>query len=92
MILALTSDKLPPQQLYDAASTILLQRISQIRGVGQVLAGGSSAPAVRVDLNPTQLNHYGVSLDAVKNVFSCRRPIRLRVLSQTRAQLDDYGE
>ena len=44
MILALTSDKLKPPQLYDAASTVLMQRISQIRGVGQVIVGGSSAP------------------------------------------------
>jgi multidrug efflux pump len=70
MILALTSDKLSPPQLYDAASTILLQRISQIRGVGQVIVGGSSAPAVRVDLNPTQVNHYGLSLEAVRTVLS----------------------
>ncbi len=63
MIIALTSNKLKPPQLYDAASTILMQRISQIRGVGQVIVGGSSAPAVRVDLNPTQVNHYGLSLE-----------------------------
>jgi multidrug efflux pump len=70
MILALTSDKLGPAQLYDAAATILMQRISQIRGVGQVMVGGSSAPAVRVELNPTQVNHYGLSLDNVRNVLS----------------------
>jgi multidrug efflux pump len=72
MILALTSDKLQPPQLYDAASTILLQRISQIRGVGQVVVGGSSAPAVRVDLNPTQVNHYGVSLENVRTAISAQ--------------------
>jgi multidrug efflux pump len=70
MILALTSNKLSPPHLYDAASTVLMQRISQIRGVGQVIVGGSSAPAVRVDLNPTQLNHYGIGLDAARNVIS----------------------
>ena len=70
MILALTSDKLGPAQLYDAASTILMQRISQIRGVGQVMVGGSSAPAVRVELNPTQVNHYGLSLDNIRTVLS----------------------
>jgi multidrug efflux pump len=70
MILALTSEKLQPPQLYDAASTILLQRISQIRGVGQVIVGGSSAPAVRVDLNPTQVNHYGLSLEAIRTVIN----------------------
>jgi multidrug efflux pump len=72
MILALTSDKLAPPQLYDAASTILMQRISQIRGVGQVIVGGSSAPAVRVDLNPTQVNHYGLSLENVRTVLSAQ--------------------
>ncbi len=55
MIIALTSDKLAPSALYDAASTILQQRLSQITGVGQVVVGGSSARAVRIDLNPTQL-------------------------------------
>jgi len=72
MILALTSDKLQPPQLYDAASTILLQRISQIRGVGQVIVGGSSAPAVRVELNPTQVNHYGLSLETVRTAIAAQ--------------------
>src|SRR6476660_2575489 len=66
MIIALTSDKLPPPALYDAASTVLLQRISQIRGVGQVMAGGSSAPSVRIDVNPTQINHFGLGLENVR--------------------------
>ena len=66
MLVALTSDTVPPSGLYDAGSTILMQRISQISGVGQVTVGGSSAPAVRIDLNPTQLNHFGISLDQVR--------------------------
>ncbi|MBV8550197.1 MAG: efflux RND transporter permease subunit [Acidobacteriaceae bacterium] len=70
MIIALTSNKLPPSALYDAGSTILLQRISQIRGVGQVVVGGSSAPAVRIDVNPTQANHYGLSLDAIRTAIA----------------------
>ena len=70
VILALTSDTLPPPALYDAASTVLAQRISQIRGVGQVVVGGSSAPAVRIDLNPTMLNHFGLSLESVRNAIS----------------------
>jgi multidrug efflux pump len=69
-ILALTSDKLPPSALYDAASTVLAQRISQIRGVGQVIVGGSSSPAVRVDVNPTELNHYGLNLESVRSAIS----------------------
>ena len=72
MIIALTSDKLSPPQLYDAASTILLQRISQIKGVGQVTVGGSSAPAVRIDVNPTQINHFGLSLESVRTAISAQ--------------------
>ncbi|HEY6990187.1 MAG TPA: efflux RND transporter permease subunit, partial [Bryobacteraceae bacterium] len=72
MILALTSDKLPPPALYDAASTVLMQRISQIRGVGQVMAGGSSAPAVRIDVNPTQINHFGLSLENVRTAIAAQ--------------------
>ena len=60
MIIALTSDVYSKGQLYDAASTIMEQRLSQIQGVGQVSVGGSSLPAVRVEINPTQLNSYGL--------------------------------
>jgi multidrug efflux pump len=70
MLVALSSDKVPPSGLYDAASTVLMQRISQIPGVGQVVVGGSSAPAVRIDVNPTQLNHYGISLDQVRTAVA----------------------
>jgi len=70
MILALTSDIYDKGTMYDAASTILSQKISQIQGVGQVAVGGSSSPAVRVELNPTQLNHYGISLSSVQNTLS----------------------
>jgi multidrug efflux pump len=70
MILALTSDVYDKGTMYDAASTILSQKISQIQGVGQVAVGGSSSPAVRVELNPTQLNHYGISLSGVQNTLS----------------------
>ncbi len=70
IVLALTSDVLPPPQLYDAASTILMQRISQIRGVGQVQVGGSSSPAVRIDVNPAQINHYGLSLETLRTTIA----------------------
>src|SRR4051794_20598580 len=66
MILALTSDIYDRGQMYDAASTIIQQRLLQIRGVGQVNVGGSSLPAVRVDLNPTQLNSFGLGLEDVR--------------------------
>jgi multidrug efflux pump len=72
MILALTSDKLPPSALYDAASTILAQRLSQVAGVGQVTVGGSSAPAVRININPTQLSGYGVGLDKVRAAIAAQ--------------------
>ena len=67
---ALTSNIYDPGRLYDAASTIMQQKLSQIEGVGQVFVGGSSLPAVRVDVNPTQLSSYGLGLQDVKNVLS----------------------
>jgi multidrug efflux pump len=72
MIIALTSDKLPPSALYDAASTILQQRLSQVPGVGQVVVGGSSAPAVRVNVNPTQLSAYGLGLENVRSAITAQ--------------------
>ena len=66
LIFALTSRTLTPGQLYDAASTILQQKLSQVRGVGQVNIGGSSLPAVRVELNPTALFKYGIGLEDVR--------------------------
>jgi len=70
MIIALTSGVYDQGKLYDAASTILQQKLSQIQGVGQVVVGGSSLPAVRVDVNPTQLNATGLGLEDVRNVLS----------------------
>ena len=66
MILALTSATMTQGQMYDAASTILAQKLSQVTGVGQVSVGGSSLPAVRVELNPASLNKYGVGLEQVR--------------------------
>jgi multidrug efflux pump len=70
MILALTSDVYDRGPMYDAASTIISQRLSQIQGVGQVSVGGSSLPAVRVEINPTQLNSYGLGLQDVASMLS----------------------
>src|SRR5881409_2673137 len=70
MILALTSETLDRGEMYDAASTILAQKISQAEGVGQVTVGGGSLPAVRVELNPTALNKYAIGLDEVRAVLS----------------------
>src|SRR6201993_965185 len=69
MILALTSDIYSKGQMYDAASTVLAQRISQLQGVGQVSVGGASSPAVRVELNPTQMNSYGISFGQIENTL-----------------------
>ena len=65
MVLALTSDTATRPQMYDVADSILAQKISQIAGVGQVTLGGSSQPAVRVELNPLLLSNLGVSMDQV---------------------------
>jgi multidrug efflux pump len=70
IILALTSHRLSPPRMYDVASTVLQQTLSQVEGVGQVIVGGSSLPAVRVELNPWLLNRYGVGLDQVRAVLS----------------------
>jgi multidrug efflux pump len=70
MILALTSDTYSKGQMYDAASTVLAQKLSQISGVGQVIVGGSSLPAVRVELNPLALNKYGLGLEQVRTALS----------------------
>jgi multidrug efflux pump len=70
LILALTSDVVPKPQIYDMADSILSQKISQIQGVGQVFVGGSSSPAVRVELNPMQLGANGVGLEAVRTALA----------------------
>src|SRR5450432_4061795 len=66
MIISLTSNTMNRGQMYDAASTIIAQKLSQISGVGQVSVGGSSLPAVRVELNPVSLNKYGIALEDVR--------------------------
>ena len=70
LILALTSDTVGKPQMYDAASTILQQKLSQVDGVGQVFVGGSSLPAVRVEVNPVALSRYGLSLENVRSVLA----------------------
>jgi len=70
MVIGLQSNIYDVQDLYDEASTVLEQRISQIYGVGFVRAVGASLPAVRVELNPTQLNSYGIGLPAVQAVIA----------------------
>ena len=66
MILALTSDNVPRAQIYDAADSILAQKLAQVEGVGQVFVWGSASPAVRIEANPYQLNSYGISLETIR--------------------------
>ncbi len=69
-MLALTSDILDRGKMYDAASTIMAQKLAQVRGVGQVYVSGSALPAVRVEVNPAALNKYGIGLEDVRTVLN----------------------
>ncbi len=70
MILGLTSDVYDRAKVYDEASTVMEQKLSQIQGVGQVVVGGGALPSVRVEVNPTQLNSYGLTLSSIQSVLS----------------------
>src|SRR5215469_10663077 len=70
MIIGLTSDKYGTDKLYDEASTIIQQRLSQIQGVGQVNAGGGALPSVRVEVNPTKLSSLGLTMANLQAVLS----------------------
>jgi multidrug efflux pump len=70
MVLALTSATLTRAQLYDSANSILQQQLSQVDGVGQITLGGSALPSVRVELQPDQLNSYGIGLEDVRASLS----------------------
>jgi multidrug efflux pump len=69
LILALTSDTADRAKMYDAGSTILAQKLSQVEGVGTVIVGGGSLPAVRVELNPTVVHKYGIGLEDVRSML-----------------------
>jgi multidrug efflux pump len=70
MILGLTSDKYGPDKMYDEASTVLQQKLSQIQGVGQANAGGGALPSVRVEVNPQKLASYGLAMSNIQSVLS----------------------
>ena len=70
MILGLTSDKYDKPTLYDEASSVIAQKLSQLQGVGQVGVGGGAGPSVRVEVNPTQLNSYGLTMSNVQAMLS----------------------
>ncbi len=69
-MVSLTSRVLSKGQMYDAASTIMAQKLAQVKGVGQVFVGGSALPGVRVELNPLSLNKYGIGLEDVRTALA----------------------
>lgn len=78
IILALSSDQYPMTAVYNMASSILQQRLSQTPGVGQVMIGGSSLPGIRIEIDPSYLNHYGIGLEDIRRVIAgqnIRRPV-----------------
>ena len=85
MLIGLTSDKYPVTKLYDLASTILEQKLSQIQGVGQVTVIGGATPSVRVEVNPTKLESFGLTLGSVQSLLS------LQNSHEPRGQLSDNG-
>src|SRR5712664_1247646 len=78
LIISLTSATYDVAKLYDFASTILQQKLSQIQGVGQVVVGGGATPAVRVEANPTKLESYGLTLSNIKSVLSLQNSLAPR--------------
>jgi len=85
MIIALTSQALSRGQMYDAASTVLAQKLLQVDGIGDVTVGGSSLPAVRVELNPARLDGYGLSPETVRAAIVATNPNR------PKGAIDDAG-
>ena len=83
LILGLTSDKYGPDKLYDVASTVFQQKLSQIQGVGQVNLGGGTLPSVRVEANPSQLASYGMTIANLQSVLS------LQNADQAKGQISD---
>ena len=70
MLFALTSDTMSREKMYDVASSYLQQKLSQVKGVGQVFVWGGALPSVRVEVNPTQLNAWGLSLEDVRTTLA----------------------
>ncbi len=68
--IGLTSPTMTPGQMYDAASTVMAQKLAQVHGVGQVFLGGAALPGVRVEVNPSLLNHYGLDLEDVRTMLA----------------------
>ena len=77
--------------MYDAASSILQQKLSQMEGVGQVIVGGGALPAVRVEVNPTPLNTMGLSLEDVRTAWRTPTPTVPRARSTARSHAGSLG-
>src|SRR5579859_5158778 len=95
MLLGLTSDTMTVPQMYDAADSILAQKLAQVNGVGQVFVWGSSQPAVRAEVNPTLLNKLGLGLDTVRNALNAanaNRPKGSVSNSSTTYSFDDTDQ
>ena len=93
-ILAMWSDALPMGDVYDHADSIVAQKISQVKGVGQVIISGSAQPAVRVDVNPMALAHYGIGLEDVRtalNAANVNSPKGLIENQSNRWIISDFG-
>ncbi|MGC2503575.1 MAG: efflux RND transporter permease subunit, partial [Silvibacterium sp.] len=78
MIIGLTSNVYSRAKMYDEASTVMEQKLSQIAGVGQVVVGGGALPSVRVEVNPTQLNSYGLTLSNIQSILSTQNSDQAR--------------
>src|SRR5216683_2715822 len=78
LILALTSDTMTVPQMYDAADSILAQKLAQVAGVGQVFVGGAAQPAVRAEVNPMLLNKLGIGLDTVRTALNAANANRAK--------------
>jgi multidrug efflux pump len=95
LVMTMTSPTKPPGEIYDAASTIVAQRLSQVDGVGQVLVGGGSLPAVRVELNAPALQSYGLSVENIRTAISNNNvniPKGIIENTENRWQVDDNDQ
>jgi multidrug efflux pump len=70
MLLAMTSENITLPEIYDAADSVIAQKLRQVSGIGEIFVGGGARPAVRVQVNPGQINNYGISLETVRSVLS----------------------
>ena len=93
MILIMTSDAMTQDQMYDAADSIMGQKLAQVEGVGQVFVWGSSQPAVRIEANPNLLNKLNIGLEAVRSAVASQNANMAKgSLDERQQDLDDPGQ